>query len=66
MASLSETRSKIFLLGFLMGGQHIKRVLGLVSFGIHISNLDIQNIISTTGPETMDKKITSVITGEGG
>ncbi len=54
------------LLGFLMGGQYLKRVLGLIGFGISVSNLDIQNAISTTGPETMDKKITSVITGEGG
>jgi len=70
MASLSEARSKIFLLlGFLMGGQHLKRVLGLIGFGIHVSNFDIQSKYSqyrTMGPETMDKKITSVITGEGG
>jgi len=65
MALLSKTRSKIFLLlGFLMGGQHVKRVLGLISFGICVSNLDIWNTISTTGPETTDKKITLVITGD--
>jgi len=49
-----------------MGGQYLKRVLGLVGFGICVGNLDIQNAISTTGPETTDKKITLVITGEGG
>jgi len=63
MALLSKTRNKIFLLlGFLMGGQHL---LGLVGFGIHISNLNIQNTISAMGPVTTDKKITSVITRDG-
>jgi len=67
MAALSETRGKIFLLlGFLMGGQHLKRVLGLISFGIRIGNSNIQNTISTTGPETTDKKIASVIIVDGG
>ena len=46
-----------------MGGQHLKRVLGLLGFGICVGNPDIQNAISTTGPETTDKKITSVIIG---
>jgi len=59
MALLSKTRSKIFrLLGFLVGGQHLKRVLGLIAFGIHVGDMDIQNTVSSMGPETMDKKIT--------
>jgi len=63
---LTKTRSKIFLLlGFLMGGQYLKGFLGLIGFGICIGNTDIQNIISAMGPETMDKKITSVITRSG-
>ena len=69
MASLSEARSKIFLLlGFLMGGQHLKRVLGLIGFGIRVNNLDIQSKYSqyrTMGPETMDKDITMAITRRG-
>ncbi len=40
-----------------MGGQHLHRVLGLVGFGILVSNMNIQNTISTMGPETMDMKI---------
>ncbi len=27
----------------------------LIGFGIHVSNADIQNTISTMGPETTDK-----------
>jgi len=66
MASLSETRSKIFLLlVLLMGCQDLQRILGLIGFGISVSNTDIQNTISTMGPETMDKKITMIITRRG-
>jgi len=66
MVLLSMARSKIFLLlGCLMGGQHLRRVLVLIGFGICVVIMDIQNIIGTTGPETMDKEITSVITRRG-
>ncbi len=60
MALLSKTRrSKILLLlVLLMGGQDFHGILGLIGFGIHVSNTDIQNTISAMGPETTDKKIT--------
>ncbi len=45
-----------------MGGQHLKRVLGLIGFGIPVGNTDIQNTVSATGPKTMDKKITTILT----
>jgi len=59
MALLSKTRSKIhLLLVLLMGGQDFHGILGLIAFGIHFGNVDIQNTISAMGPETTDKKIT--------
>jgi len=66
MASLSKTRSKIFLLlVLLMGCQDLQRILGLIGFGISVSDTNIQNTISAMGPEAMDKKITMIITGRG-
>jgi len=66
MASLSKTRSKIFLLlVLLMGGQDLQRILGLICFGVSVGNTNIQDTISATGPEATDKKITTVITGRG-
>jgi len=68
MAMLSKTISKIFLLlAFLMlGGKHLHRILGLVGFGIHFSAEDIQNAISSRGPEAMYKEISMIIIGRGG
>jgi len=66
MVPLSKTRSKILLLlVLLMGCQYLYGVLGLIGFGISGGNTDIQNTVKTTGPETMDKKITTIIIGRG-
>jgi len=64
MVMLSKIRNKVFLLlVLLMRVLYLHRILGLIGFGIHVSNINIKHVISSRRSEAMYKDIPTVIIG---
>ena len=62
VTALSETSCKILLfLSLFVLGQNLLGGFGTIALGMGVSDADVKNTISATGPQTSDKHITMVI-----